>query len=234
MSVGVTTALFSCLLLSGLFSSQCRGCVNAAPSRSQIPSIASSTASSEHDTFHLTPNLRIILPDGNIKVDTSSPSVMGFADVFRQDLISVTSFDTISLVSESNPSEGPIQGSREAPVILMSIDSSLDYHYFNGKSSDEGYEIHITAFAGTIRAKEPIGIWWGTRTVLQQVVAAMGSSSSNTEIRLSLGTLSDFPGWEVRGFMLDAGRHWFEASFLGMPKTVPWSEIVGLLISHLS
>ncbi|KAJ3484576.1 hypothetical protein NLI96_g5560 [Meripilus lineatus] len=156
----------------------------------------------------------IILPDGNIKVDTSSPSVMGFADVFRQDLISVTSFDTISLVSESNPSEGPIQGSREAPVILMSIDSSLDYHYFNGKSSDEGYEIHITAFAGTIRAKEPIGIWWGTRTVLQQVVAAMGSSSSNTEIRLSLGTLSDFPGWEVRGFMLDAGRHWFEASFL--------------------
>ncbi|KZT58226.1 glycoside hydrolase family 20 protein, partial [Calocera cornea HHB12733] len=31
---------------------------------------------------------------------------------------------------------------------------------------------------------------------------------------LPAGSGWDAPGWEVRGFMLDAGRHWFETSFL--------------------
>ncbi|KAK6997302.1 glycoside hydrolase, partial [Favolaschia claudopus] len=50
-----------------------------------------------------------------------------------------------------------------------------------------------------------------TRTLLQQVALTAGSPNG---ISLAAGFGSDTPGWEVRGFMLDAGRHWYQPSFL--------------------
>ena len=53
----------------------------------------------------------------------------------------------------------------------------------------------------------------GTRTFLQQVVLSIVNGSKPAMIPTGSG--EDNPGWEIRGFMLDAGRHWFEIPFLG-------------------
>ncbi|KZT01175.1 glycoside hydrolase family 20 protein [Laetiporus sulphureus 93-53] len=46
--------------------------------------------------------------------------------------------------------------------------------------------------------------------MLQQVALA----SNDGTIAIPTGSGTDSPGWEIRGFMLDAGRHWFDTQFL--------------------
>lgn len=50
-------------------------------------------------------------------------------------------------------------------------------------------------------------MFWGTRTLLQQLLIANGSS-------LQLGRVIDAPVCATRGYMLDAGRKWYTAGFL--------------------
>lgn len=192
--------------------------VNATGFHSQIPSVASYTPSSGQDTFLLTSNVRIIvLEDDSKKISSYSPSTLDFANTFREDLMSIASFASLPVITVATSSDDvPPEESTMSPVIYLSINSALRYQYFNGRTSPEGYEIQVLPQSLAIRAGAPIGVWWGTRTVLQQIAATLANHNAPvTDINLQLGYLSDFPGWEVRGFMLDAGRHWFETDFLG-------------------
>ena len=45
--------------------------------------------------------------------------------------------------------------------------------------------------------------------------AALAAQSGAKTVAFPVGTVTDAPGWDVRGFMLDAGRHWFDTTFLG-------------------
>ena len=97
-------------------------------------------------------------------------------------------------------------------TVFLSVDPSLNYQLYNGGATDEGYHFQVTPHAFVIKGSAPIGVWWGTRTFLQQAVVML-AEGANT-VSFSAGTGYDSPGWEVRGFMLDAGRHWFDTSFL--------------------
>ncbi|CAL1694799.1 unnamed protein product [Somion occarium] len=169
----------------------------------QIPTFAAFTPG-KGAAFPLSPNVRVLVDAHNGLI--GSPTAFDFAETFRQDLISVTAYTHIPPVQVAPHAEG----TKSNPVIFITINPKLNFTLFNGKTTNEGYQIDIVQHTVTISATAPIGAWWGTRTLVQQAAVANDSK----QITFPSGRIVDSPGWEVRGFMLDAGRHWFDTSFL--------------------
>ncbi|KAI8273730.1 hypothetical protein K4K60_010485 [Colletotrichum sp. SAR11_57] len=124
-----------------------------------------------------------------------------FATLFREDISKLTGenwtlqrVDRIANVKASGILLGSFTGNRSAIT------------YQNGKSTSEGYELTVSPTAAVIGGTGARGMWWGTRTLLQLLVAHNGS--------LPVGTTVDAPAYETRGFMLDAGRKWYAPGFL--------------------
>jgi hexosaminidase len=129
------------------------------------------------------------------------PTAFQFAETFRQDLSNWTTANwTIQRVNvfPDNASGillGPFRGSDD------------EVTYENGATTEEGYEIEITNRTVYIGGKGARGMFWGTRTLLQQALIANGSS-------LATGRTVDAPAYATRGYMLDAGRKWYTPEFL--------------------
>lgn len=70
----------------------------------------------------------------------------------------------------------------------------------------EGYTVKVTDRI-LLTAPESIGVYWGTRTLLQ-----IAEQSENHQF--PKGTLRDFPDYAVRGFMIDCGRKFIPLAFL--------------------
>ncbi|KAI0370011.1 glycoside hydrolase [Pilatotrama ljubarskyi] len=171
----------------------------------QIPSIASFTPS--HGAFELASVVQIVVDSQHAGHGT--PSLLDFANTFRDDLREVVpSLGLVPVLVSRVVPGGPLG----IPTLYLTLDSSLQHKLYNGRPTGEGYDISITQKTLTITGSAPLGVWWGTRTILQQ--AAIQLAQGAKLVSFPAGTVSDSPGWEVRGFMLDAGRHWFEASFL--------------------
>ncbi len=71
---------------------------------------------------------------------------------------------------------------------------------------DEGYRIEIGKQV-IISAPQHIGVYWGTRSLLQM------AEQSSTQT-LPCGTIKDYPDYPVRGFMLDCARKFIPMNFL--------------------
>ncbi|KAI0713179.1 glycoside hydrolase [Cerioporus squamosus] len=173
----------------------------------QIPSVASFTPSS-NNTFRLSPSVRVVVDSKYAK--HGSPSLLEYANTFRKDLEDTMSYAALAPVELSSRIPDSISG---IPTVYLTLDPSLEYKLYNGESTDEGYDFLVSRDAYLIKGSAPVGVWWGTRTFLQQ--AAIQLSGGAKTVSFPAGKGSDSPGWEVRGFMLDAGRHWFDTSFLG-------------------
>lgn len=172
--------------------------------RSQIPSFATFTPTSEF-AFELSSDVEILV---GTNAATGSPTAYDFAETFREDLLSVAHFSHIPPVQLSSSPKT----SEWRKTVFIDIDPRLNFTLFSGKPTDEGYKIDITRSLITISASAPIGAFWGTRTLLQQI--ALSIATHGNGVHLPAGEVVDSPGWEVRGFMLDAGRHWFDTTFL--------------------
>ena len=72
------------------------------------------------------------------------------------------------------------------------------------KLGKEGYAINISDRI-SLSAPEAIGVYWGTRTLLQ--MAEQGFALPKGEIR-------DFPDYGIRGFMIDCGRKFIPMHYL--------------------
>ena len=72
------------------------------------------------------------------------------------------------------------------------------------KLGKEGYAINISDRIN-LSAPEAVGVYWGTRTLLQ--MAEQGLSLPKGEIR-------DFPDYGIRGFMIDCGRKFIPMHYL--------------------
>ena len=180
--------------------------VLAASLAPQIPSIASFNPS--NGTFELSPTVQIVVDRRYAHQGT--PSLLEFAQTFQADLKEVISYvgDPPLWLSSTAPDD-----THGISTIYITLDPTLEHKLYNGESTDEGYDFDIGPSLYLIKASAPIGVWWGTRTLLQQ--AALQLAAGGGTVRFPTGAGSDSPGWEVRGFMLDAGRHWFDTSFLG-------------------
>ncbi|EIW63852.1 glycoside hydrolase [Trametes versicolor FP-101664 SS1] len=171
----------------------------------QIPSVVSFTPS--HGAFELSSVVQIVVDSKHANHGT--PSLLDFANTFRDDIKDIVPHLRLAPVSVSPSIPGTTLG---IPTIYLTLDTSLQYKLYNGDPTDEGYDIVITHNSVAVKSSGPLGVWWGTRTLLQQV--AMQLSKGVSSVSLPAGSISDSPGWEVRGFMMDAGRHWYETTFL--------------------
>ncbi|KAH7222955.1 glycoside hydrolase superfamily [Fusarium oxysporum] len=128
------------------------------------------------------------------------PTAHEFATTFQDDLAKITGSKwTLKRVDKlSNNASGISLGSYTG--------ESSDLRYENGKSTSEGYEIIINSNRVFIGGSGARGMWWGTRTFLQLLLAGNGTITS------TLGR--DAPAYATRGYMLDAGRKWYSKDFL--------------------
>jgi hexosaminidase len=139
----------------------------------------------ENGAFALTSSSRIVLDTatGDHLVDT--------AHVLAADLTLVTGH-TLPIVTSSAAGQGDIF------LSLATTDQAL---------GDEVYSLAI-ADAVALRAPTPAGVFYGTRTLLQMLLA------DPAKAHLPRGSARDYPSYRERGFMLDVGRKYFPLSEL--------------------
>jgi len=103
------------------------------------------------------------------------------------------------------------------PGIYLGIDEAGMYTYESGVETSEGYTIDVVGDSVKILGGGARGIWWGTRTLLQELmlareVAGVRQGDKTEEvIELKAGRAVDSPAYPTRGFLLDAGRKWYSA-----------------------
>ncbi|KAK8020992.1 glycoside hydrolase family 20 protein [Apiospora arundinis] len=130
------------------------------------------------------------------------PSGHEFAETFRDDLTRLTKSEWSLEVVES------FGNSNKSGLFLdLSRDASADFRYASGESTEEGYILRVLPGRAWITGSGARGMWWGTRTLLQQFMITNWTS-------VPAGEYTDAPAYATRGYMLDAGRKWYSPSFL--------------------
>ncbi|RMZ27770.1 hypothetical protein D0859_08160 [Hortaea werneckii] len=122
-------------------------------------------------------------------------TLIDFASTFAQDLS--IAHQAVQVQSGDNASECSI---------FLTLDNSTDYVDAAGRWTSEAYTLNVQADRVIISGASPLGVWWGTRSLLQQVVLNNGS--------IPIGSGIDSPGWNTRGIFLDAGRHFYPKDFI--------------------
>ncbi|KAF1918543.1 glycoside hydrolase superfamily [Ampelomyces quisqualis] len=127
------------------------------------------------------------------------PSALEFAETFSQDIGTLFggnwTLQQVDVLPTFGIRLGPFRGDA----------SKLTYE--NGLSTEEGYELDIGKGSVYIGGSGARGMFWGTRTLIQELSIANGSA-------LPTGLTTDAPAYATRGYMLDAGRKWYTAEFL--------------------
>ncbi|RDA95629.1 hypothetical protein CP533_1142 [Ophiocordyceps camponoti-saundersi (nom. inval.)] len=124
------------------------------------------------------------------------PTLREFATTFVHDLETV-----LGVRAELKDGDG----ARNQKGVFLTLDDKPDYTDAAGRRTSEGYSLTTNESGIFIAGASPLGVWWGTRTVLQQ--AALNGSMTH-------GRGRDAPAWSERGMMLDAGRHYYPKDFL--------------------
>jgi hexosaminidase len=127
------------------------------------------------------------------------PSAREFATTFVQDISSLFGGNWTLQAVDVLPPSGIILGPIKNNFTKLT--------YEDGIATEEGYELEITKDSVYIGGSGARGMFWGTRTLLQELLVANGSA-------LPPGRTLDAPAYATRGYMLDAGRKWYTADFL--------------------
>lgn len=183
------------------------GCTTALQVLPPLPD-TSSTGNTSALAFDLSTAPRVIYITQDIAGhrDTSGltlipPSGQEFATTFVNDLNEVTSEGwSLELIDEI-PSE------RKGVLLTQFRGNSSDLAYENGSPTEEGYQLDVDQDSIVIAGAGSRGMWWGTRTVLQQLILSNFSS-------LAAQSSADAPSYSTRGYMLDCGRHHYSLSLL--------------------
>ncbi|KAK3179463.1 hypothetical protein K4F52_009124 [Lecanicillium sp. MT-2017a] len=133
------------------------------------------------------------------------PSGYDFAEVFQKDLSALTgnewSLERVDKLPSASNASGILLGTFTGDA------SSVTYE--NGNPTTEGYELNVTSSGAFIGGTGARGLWWGTRTLLQQMLVSGDKNGS-----VPAGSGVDMPAFATRGYMLDAGRKWYKPSLL--------------------
>lgn len=165
-----------------------------------VPTVPFTTTSK--DTFSLQDVKSIVVdPQYADATDTNGetlipPTLHQFAETFAEDLKPYLSHKNVDVTAHCL-CDGEIH---------LTLGNPKDFLDAAGRTTSEGYTLSVTKSDITITGASPLGVWWGTRTVLQQAALNDG--------KIPLGSGTDAPGWGTRGVMLDAGRHYYPPGFL--------------------
>ncbi|KAI3320542.1 glycoside hydrolase family 20 protein [Xylariaceae sp. AK1471] len=129
------------------------------------------------------------------------PTGLEFARTFIDDLNEVSGKQWAVKVVDVPPTNA-------TGIILEDFPGDLaSLSYENGEPTEEAYVLEIGGGRAVIRGSGARGMWWGTRTLLQQLILSNWTT-------LPAFRVTDAPAYATRGFMLDAGRKWYAPSFL--------------------
>lgn len=123
------------------------------------------------------------------------PTLLEFVGTFATDLEAAGLPVSYEIGEEASPD-----------AIFITLGTPSAFLDVAGRESSEGYSLSVSAKGINITGASPLGVWWGTRTVLQQAVLSNGT--------IPYGAGTDTPGWGTRGMMLDVGRHYYPPDFL--------------------
>ena len=129
--------------------------------------------------FTLNENTRIVYPK-------NQPELQRIARMVAEDCKEM--FNYTPTITEGKGQKGDI-------ILTLKKDKKL------GK---EGYVININDRI-TLSAPEAVGVYWGTRTLLQM---------AEQSFELPKGEIRDFPDYGIRGFMIDCGRKFIPMHYL--------------------
>ncbi len=126
--------------------------------------------------------------NGQTTIVVQDKSLLGIAETFASDI--QTMFGKSISIKIGKPGVNDISFSVEQV----------------GSDNKEAYSIDIRKDI-KVKANDPIGVFWATRTLLQMMEASDGQT-------LPKGSALDYPDYPMRGFMLDCGRKFFTIDFL--------------------
>lgn len=109
------------------------------------------------------------------------PTLNDFAQTFATDYDDIVG-KYVSIQSSSRGSPGSI---------FLTVRNSSDFKDAAGRWTSEAYKIEVTNNEIVVTGASPLGVWWGTRTILQQASLNKG--------KMAIGSGIDSPGWGTRG-----------------------------------
>jgi hypothetical protein len=134
----------------------------------------------------------------------ASPAVAADARTFQDDLRSITG-QALPLALGSEPGGGDLR---------LVVDPAAP-----GTLGDEGYLLEI-ADTLTVRGRTPTGVARGIQTVEQLFTLDPG------RIEVPRGTAEDWPDVRQRGFMMDAGRKYYQPDYIEQQiRTAAWLKL---------
>lgn len=84
------------------------------------------------------------------------------------------------------------QSSRGVPEsIFLTVGNSSEFKDAAGRWTSEAYKIEVGNNGIVVTGASSLGVWWGTRTILQQASLNKGE--------IAMGSGIDSPGWGTRG-----------------------------------
>ncbi|EME82708.1 glycoside hydrolase family 20 protein [Pseudocercospora fijiensis CIRAD86] len=124
------------------------------------------------------------------------PTLDEFAETFAKDWLNILG-SKVSLKHDSTESHG---------TIFLTLGNRTEFKDAAGRWTSEAYSLEVRSDCVKIVGASPLGVWWGTRSVLQQAALHDGI--------IETGSGVDSPGWGTRGVMFDGGRHYYPPEFI--------------------
>lgn len=128
-----------------------------------------------------------VLSDGT-RIICSDPALEKVAERFAEDCCTLLGF---------RPEVGTGKAADGDIVLRLKQDKKMPH---------EGYGIEIGSRI-TVTAPEAVGVFWGTRTLLQ-------IAEQTPERSIACGTMRDWPDYGMRGIVVDCGRKYIPMSYL--------------------
>lgn len=88
-------------------------------------------------------------------------------------------------------------------AIILAVDTTMTH--------PEGYKLEITPEKVLLTGGSEAGVFYGTQTIHKALPIL---KDGKVVAALPAGTVTDFPRFRYRGFMIDVGRHFFPVSYL--------------------
>ena len=102
---------------------------------------------------------------------------------------------------------------KSSNAIILAVDSTMGH--------PEGYKLQITPEKVLLTGGSEAGVFYGIQTIHKALPIL---KDGKVAAALPAGTVTDFPRFRYRGFMIDVGRHFFPVSYL--------KQVIDLMALH--
>jgi hexosaminidase len=109
------------------------------------------------------------------------------------------------LIKTTGTTVVPVEGEAQKDAILFSLDPSIEH--------EEGYQLNVTPYEVTIKAKTGAGAFYAVQT-LRQLMPVEAEQQQIASFSIPCVEITDAPRYTYRGMHLDVGRHFFSVEMV--------------------